>query len=218
VEAEVFERQASIVKVGSPVSMTTDFLPGKTWRVKVDYIYPTLDPQTRTLKVRLKFENINNLLKPNMFSQVSIHSNNSEKLLLVPRQSVIRTGSIDRVVLALGNGKFKSIEVEVGLFDKDSVEIISGLNAGDEVVTSAQFLIDSESSKTSDFIRMNHENALNKGPTSLWTKATINSIMQDHRMINAEHESIPQWGWPDMTMDFIVNDSVNLQKIKWNTH
>jgi Cu(I)/Ag(I) efflux system membrane fusion protein len=214
VEAEVFERQASIVKVGSPVSMTTDFLPGKTWRGKVDYIYPTLDPQTRTLKVRLIFENINNLLKPNMFSQVSIHSNNSEKLLLVPRQSVIRTGSFDRVVLALGNGKFKSIEVEVGLFDKDYVEIIAGLNPGDEVVTSAHFLLDSESSKSSDFIRMNHENALDKGPSSLWVKATINSVMEEHRMINVDHESISQWGWPAMTMDFIVTDSVNLQKVR----
>jgi len=157
VEGEVFERQAATVKVGLPVTMTLDFLPGKTWRGKVDYVYPTLDAKTRTLKVRLRFDNKDEALKPNMFAQVVIHTSNSGDALLVPREAIIRTGSSDRVVLALGNGKFKSIEVKVGRINQTSAEILAGLDEGEEIVTSAQFLLDSESSKTSDFRRMNHE-------------------------------------------------------------
>jgi Cu(I)/Ag(I) efflux system membrane fusion protein len=156
VEAEVFERQASAVKVATPVTMELDYLPGKKWQGKVDYIYPTLDPKTRTVKVRLRFDNSNDVFKPNMFAQISIHIQDEGEALLIPKEALIRTGNQDRVVLALGNGQFKSIAVKVGRFDHDRVEIIEGLNAGDNVVSSAQFLLDSESSKTSDFIRMNH--------------------------------------------------------------
>jgi Cu(I)/Ag(I) efflux system membrane fusion protein len=156
VEAEVFERQALQVAVGIPVTMSLDYLPGKEWQGKVDYVYPALDANTRTLKVRLRFENENDVLKPNMFAQVVIHASNETDALLVPREALIRTGNVNRVVLALGNGRFKSVEVDVGRFDEQSVEILAGLVEGELVVTSAQFLLDSESSKTSDFKRMNH--------------------------------------------------------------
>jgi len=156
VEAEVFERQASAVKIATPVTMELDYLPGKKWQGQVDYIYPTLDPKTRTVKVRLRFDNKNGVFKPNMFAQISIHIQDEGEALLIPKEALIRTGNQDRVVLALGKGQFKSIAVKVGRFDHDRVEIIDGLAEGDNVVSSAQFLLDSESSKTSDFIRMNH--------------------------------------------------------------
>ena len=164
VEAEIFERQSSQVEQGQAVTMSLDYLPGVEWQGKVDYIYPTLNPQTRTLKVRLRFENEDKQLKPNMFAQVIIHPNNTEKTLQIPREALIRSGSKERVVLALGKGRFKSIEVKVGKFDDKSVEIIAGLNDGELIVTSAQFLLDSESSKSSDFKRMNH--SLEKGSDS----------------------------------------------------
>ncbi|MFT5710173.1 MAG: Cu(I)/Ag(I) efflux system membrane fusion protein [Halioglobus sp.] len=157
VEAEVFERQAFEVEVGFPVTMTLDFLPGKQWQGTVDYIYPTLDVRTRTLKIRLRFDNNNDELKPNMFAQVIIHRGNEQETLLVPLEAVIRTGSNDRVVLALGEGKFKSVAVKLGRMNEDSAEILEGLDEGTQIVTSAQFLLDSESSKTSDFKRMNHD-------------------------------------------------------------
>ena len=156
VEAEVFERQSPLVKAGMPVTMTLNYLPGKTWRGKVDYVYPTVDAKTRTIKVRLRFANAERELKPNMFAQVAIHAQSEEQTLLVPREALIRTGNSDRVVLALGEGRFKSIDVTVGRFDNQSAEILVGLEKGDSVVTSAQFLIDSESSKSSDFMRMHH--------------------------------------------------------------
>ena len=158
VEAEIFERQASMVEVGLPVTMNLDYLPGETWQGKVNYVYPTLDPKTRTARIRLRFQNRNGLLKPNMFAQVTIHADAKEDTLMIPREAVIRTGIQDRVVLALGEGRFKSIEVKLGRLDDQYAEIITGLESGEEVVTSAQFLLDSESSKTSDFRRLHHGN------------------------------------------------------------
>lgn len=153
--AEVFERQGSLVSVGDPVTMSLDYLPGRTWKGVVDFIYPTLDEATRTIPVRLKFENQDQVLKPNMFAQVTIeHSEEGQQALLVPSEAVIRNGIQDRVVLALGDGNFKSVEVNLGRRGDTKTEILSGLQAGDRVVTSALFLLDSESSITSDFARM----------------------------------------------------------------
>lgn len=154
VEAEVFERQASLVKAGLPVTMSLDYLQGKSWKGQVDYVYPALDPKTRTARVRLRFKNEDLQLKPNMFAEVVIHSEGTEKTLMVPKEAVIRTGSQSRVVIALGDGKFKSIEVTIGRLDDKNVEVVKGLKRNDVVVVSAQFLLDSESSKTSDFKRM----------------------------------------------------------------
>ena len=157
VNAEVFERQASFVAVGNAVVMSLDYLPGQRWQGKVDYIYPTLDADTRTVQVRLRFANSDYALKPNMFAQIMIASD-SDQALLVPKEAVIRTGESNRVVLALGEGKFKSINVDIGRTNRHSIEIIDGLVAGDDIVVSAQFLLDSESSISSDFVRMNHNN------------------------------------------------------------
>jgi Cu(I)/Ag(I) efflux system membrane fusion protein len=208
VEAEVFERQAFIVAVGQPVTMRLDYLPGKQWQGTVDYIYPTLNSKTRTVKVRLRFANENAALKPNMFAQIAIHAQDGESALLVPKEAVIRSGNADRVVLALGEGRFKSIAVELGRSDESAFEVLSGLSEGERVVTSAQFLLDSESSKTSDFKRMAHGEE-NPQPSTVWTEATINSLMAGHRMVNVTHDAIDEWDWPAMTMDFTVAEQVD---------
>jgi len=216
VEAEVFERQAGLVSVGTSVSMTLDFLPGRTWRGNVDYIYPKLDAKTRTLRVRLRFDNPDLKLKPNMFAQVAIHIQDIEPTLLVSKQAVIRTGQSNRVVLALGEGKFKSIEVRVGRIDNEHIEILSGVNEGERVVTSAQFLLDSESSKTSDFKRMNHEAAAEEEnqPATATTTGTINSIMLGHRMLNISREAIEEWGRPAATLDFMVEENIDIESLQ----
>lgn len=157
VTAEVFERQAGVLAVGDFVIMSLDYLPGRKWRGEVDYIYPILDNKTRTVRVRLRFSNEDGLLKPNMFAQVEIHSGEAAPTLQVPREAVIRTGNQDRVVLALGDGKYKSVEVELGRIGVREAEILSGIEAGDVVVSSAHFLLDSESSIDSDFQRMSND-------------------------------------------------------------
>lgn len=210
VEAEVFERDAALIKEGLPVSMTLDYLPGEDWTGVVDYVYPALNSKTRTLRVRLKFGNPDFQLKPNMFAQVSIHANQADSAIIVPKDAVIRTGKQDRVVLALGDGLFKSIEVTIGRVDKDSIEILSGLNEDDVVVTSAQFLIDSESSKSSDFKRMTHDEV----PNSIWMQGEVNSVMTGHRMVNITHGPAEAWDWPEMTMDFNVAENVDVDSLK----
>ncbi|WP_154224689.1 efflux RND transporter periplasmic adaptor subunit [Marinicella rhabdoformis] len=210
VEAEVFERQANLLKLNQKVTMTLDFIPGKKWIGQVDYIYPTLDAKTRTLRVRLRFENPDGVFKPNMFAQVNIHSYSMDDAVLIPTEAVIRTGNSNRVVLALGEGRFKSINVGIGRYYEEYAEITEGLTVGDEVVASAQFLLDSESSKTSDFKRM--ETSLDR-PQSVWVEALINSVMLDHKMINVTHQPIDQWDWPEMTMDFITTSDVDLGEL-----
>ncbi|OUS13144.1 efflux transporter periplasmic adaptor subunit [Gammaproteobacteria bacterium 53_120_T64] len=157
VTAEVFERQAGLLAVGNAVTMSLDYLPGRQWQGQVDYIYPILDNQTRTLRVRLRFANMDALLKPNMFAQVVIQSAASGPSLQVPRESLIRTGKQTRVVLALGGGRYKSVAVTLGRISFSEAEILEGLEEGDRVVSSAQFLLDSESSIDSDFRRMSAE-------------------------------------------------------------
>lgn len=210
VEAEVFERDSALIKEGLPVSMTLDYLPGQEWAGVVDYVYPTLNNKTRTLRVRLKFDNPDYQLKPNMFAQISIHANQVNNAILVPKEAVIRTGKQDRVVLALGDGQFKSIAVTIGRVDLNSIEILDGLSEEDTVVTSAQFLIDSESSKSSDFKRMMHEEV----PESVWMEGQVNSVMTEHRMANISHGPAEVWDWPSMTMDFSVSDRVDIAALE----
>ncbi|MFD2207673.1 efflux RND transporter periplasmic adaptor subunit [Kiloniella antarctica] len=218
VEAEIFERQVFQVREGLPVTMSLEYLPGKNWSGKVDYIYPTLNAETRTVKVRLRFDNEDKYLKPNMFSQITIHAQAKESTLLVPKEAVIRSGSFDRLVLALGEGRFKSIKVNVGRIDDQSAEILSGVKAGERVVASAQFLLDSESSKTSDFKRMNmqsdEEREVSTLSATVLVDATITSLMKDHRMMTFSHQAIKEWGWPEKKMTFTIPDSIDISILK----
>ena len=151
---EVFERQLATVASKSRVVMTLDYLPGRQWTGEVDYVYPEVNSKTRTARVRMRFDNADGTLLPGMFVELNIQGARADRQLLVPRESVIRTGQSDRLVLALDGGAFKSVNVDVGRMGDQYAEILGGVVSGDTVVTSAQFLIDSESSKTSDFQRM----------------------------------------------------------------
>ena len=154
VHAEVFERQSAWVQPGQAAAVELDYLPGKTWQGTVDYVYPELDSSTRTLRVRIRFDNEGEMLRPNMFARVTLLSAATEPVVHVPREALIRGGSIDRVVLALGEGRFRSQPVSVGIESGNRVAILDGLSAGDRVVTSGQFLIDSESNIESALSRM----------------------------------------------------------------
>lgn len=154
VHAEVFERQSAWVIPGQEAVVELDYLPGKLWRGTVDYVYPELDPVTRTLKVRIRFDNEGEYLRPNMFARVALFGTETDPVVHVPREALIRGGSVNRVVLALGEGRFRSQPVEIGIESGDRVAILDGLAAGDVVVSSGQFLIDSESNIESALSRM----------------------------------------------------------------
>ena len=113
-----------------------------------------LDPRTRTLKVRLNFPNPGELLRPNMFAEVVIYGGPKHNALHVPRDALIVTGERETVVTALGDGRFQPVDVVTGMKRGGRVEILSGLEEGDEIVVSGQFLIDSESSLQASFLRM----------------------------------------------------------------
>ena len=152
--AEVFEREAAWVKPGQMAMVELDYLPGKMWHGTVDYVYPELDPKSRTLTVRIRFDNEDEMLRPNMFARVIIHAEATGQVVHVPREAVIRGGSIDRVVVALGEGRYRSRPVTLGIESHDRVAILSGLEAGEEIVVSGQFLIDSESNIEAALARM----------------------------------------------------------------
>jgi Cu(I)/Ag(I) efflux system membrane fusion protein len=163
IQAEVFERQAAWVRTGQRAEVELDYLPGARWRGTVDYVYPELDPKTRTLRVRLRFSNEDEVLRPGMFARVTLYGTETDPVVHVPRASLIRGGSGDRVVLALGDGRFRAQAVQVGIESGDRIAIESGLSAGDRVVTSAQFLIDSESNIDTALMRMDNEADVHSG-------------------------------------------------------
>jgi Cu(I)/Ag(I) efflux system membrane fusion protein/cobalt-zinc-cadmium efflux system membrane fusion protein len=126
--------------------MSLDYLPGETFPGKIEYIYPYLKEATRTAKVRLRFANPGLKLKPEMFAQVRIESPVAHKAVVVPADAVIDTGIKQHVFIALGGGRFEPREVKLGVLGNDGVrEVLSGLKGGEDVVTSAQFMLDSES-------------------------------------------------------------------------
>jgi len=152
--AEVFEKQAQWIRVGQDAEVKLSYVPGHVWQGKVEYIYPSLDPKTRTLKVRLRFENPDEGLKPNMYANVRIFGGPKENIVVIPLEGLIRTGRDERVIIDLGEGRFEARDVVSGIESGDYVEIIQGVDGGEHVVTSGQFLIDSEASMRAGIKRM----------------------------------------------------------------
>lgn len=163
--AEVFESQADWVRVGQPAEVKLAFLPGRTREGKVEYIYPSLDPKTRTLKARLRFANPDEALKPNMYANVKIYAGAKEDIIVIPVEALIRTGRESRVIIARDAGRFASRTVTAGIESGDWVEILAGIEPDEEVVTSGQFLIDSEASLKASMTRMQGP-AVDSGNTS----------------------------------------------------
>lgn len=213
VDAEVFERQAHWITSGSPATMSLDSLPGQSWQGEVDYVYPILDPQTRTLRMRLKFPNPDGELKPNMFAGITLQPKSQQSVLTVPRSAVIHAGGMSRVVLAEGDGQYRSVRIETGREADDRVEVLKGLEDDDIVVTSAHFMLDSESSQSADLSRIDSGNDADALNHTAWAKGEITDVMADHRMLTIRHQPVPQWDWPGMTMNFQVNEQVDLSTL-----
>lgn len=154
VSVEILARDMEQVAEGQPAEMTVDGIPGRMWHGTVDFIYPELDPKSRTLKARLVFENPDGVLKPNQFAEVGISGVPQADVLTVPTAAVIPTPNGARVVRKNADGRFQPVLVTVGPSAGGYTEIKSGLNPNDEVVASGQFLLDSESSLQASFARM----------------------------------------------------------------
>ncbi|ARR47536.1 efflux transporter periplasmic adaptor subunit [Vibrio campbellii] len=211
VDAEVFERQAHWMKAGSQATMTLDAIPGNEWQGVVDYVYPILDPKTRTLRVRLKFPNPNGELKPNMFANIALQPVTDDAVLTIPKSSIIRSGGMTRVVLAEGDGKYRSARIEVGREAGEQIEVLQGLKQDDKIVTSAHFMLDSESSQSADLSRIN---GVEPEAETAWAKGEITDVMKDHRMLTINHQPVQEWDWPGMVMNFTFADGVDMGDLK----
>ena len=144
VNVEVYANQLPWVKVGDPVELTLAFVPGRRWQGRIDYLYPTLNPQSRTVTARLLFDNPDGVLRPGMYANATIGAAERSMVLAVPREAVLRTGTQDSVILALGEGHFQPVMVHTGAENDDYVEIVDGLEEGQKIVLSGQFLLDAE--------------------------------------------------------------------------
>ncbi len=142
--ADAYETDLSRIRLGMTATLSLQAFPNKTFKGKVIFIDPILDAKTRTAKVRLEFANPKGELKPEMFGEVTLQTEKREGLR-IPADAVIDSGTKKVVFVALDEGKFQPREIQVGSITGDDVEVVSGLQAGDHVVTRANFLVDSES-------------------------------------------------------------------------
>lgn len=144
VEAELFESDAALVHEGMPASITVAALPGRTFSGRVEYVYPTIEKRTRSMKARIALPNPGGTLKPGMYATVRLERELGE-VLSVPRSAVLNTGETAVAFVDMGGGRLMPRELTLGMPGDEWVEVLDGLEPGQRVVTSAQFLLDSES-------------------------------------------------------------------------
>ncbi|CNI46893.1 efflux RND transporter periplasmic adaptor subunit [Yersinia vastinensis] len=206
------QSQASLVQMGSEISATTASWPGDVFHGKVSELLPNMDLTTRTLKARIVLENPQQKLKPGMYLNVqSAQSGNLEPVLAIPQEALLMSGNRNRVLLTQGNGHFKPVEVSAGQTQDGWVEIKSGLSDGQLVVTSGQFLIDSEASLQSALPQMD-DTAETPTPViddSTKTPVDVYSVQGEVNAINGStitlsHGPIAALKWGAMTMDFLL--------------
>lgn len=209
---DVFERDMTLLSDNMRAEARFDHLPGQVFTGEIDYIFPELDAKTRTLRVRLRFDNDEGMLRPNMFAKVALVPNEARQALTVPSEAVIRTGRAERVILRLADGSFRPRLVTTGLrggfAEGRRTEIVQGLAPGDEVVASAQFLIDSESALNAGMMRFaptEAEPAIGKG--------VLLSLDPETRRARIAHAAIEALGWPAMETEFALRSDVYLEDL-----
>jgi Cu(I)/Ag(I) efflux system membrane fusion protein len=215
-QAEIFEAQADWVARGQSAEARLGYLPGEVFSGQVDYVYPILDPNTRTLRVRLRFDNPDERLKPNMYASVTIFGSTHRDALTIPREALIRAQDSDRVIVALGEGRYRGQEVMTGIESGEWVQIIAGLEVGTRVVTSAQFLIDSEASLSGSIRRLESTEHGREDPAqrAVFGSGRVESIDRPARQLIIRHGPIDSLGWPGMTMQFDVTGAVDLTRVQ----
>lgn len=158
INASVPEAQGAELVRGAAVDAALAALPGRSFRGEIDYVYPEVDPQTRTVRVRAVLDNqsLNGglLLKPGMFAEVRLGKGRSREALMVPSEALIRTGTRSTVIVAEAEGRFRPVEVQPGVQQDGQTEILDGLTEGQRVVASGQFLIDSEANLRGAFHKL----------------------------------------------------------------
>ncbi len=234
--AEVPEQDIGQVRLGSRTQVAVDAYPDRMFDGKVDFIYPTLNSATRTVQVRMEVKNPNGLLKPAMFANAQITTGKADKVLTVPTSAVIDSGTRQIVLVRLAEGRFEPRAVTLGSRSDNYVEVLSGVTDGEQVVTSANFLIDAESNLKAALGGLGEQAALSGAPTATTKEdhtahAAADQIGQKAKVVghqaqgtleavNADgtvsitHGPIKSLGWPGMTMDFALTNHSLVAGIK----
>jgi len=233
--ADVYEQDIALVRTGAKAKVSINAYPDKTFAATVTYVYPTLRPETRTVPVRLELANPGQLLKPAMFAQVELPVGGKGKVLTVPVSAVIDSGSRSIVLVQLAEGRFEPRDVKLGSRTDSYVEVMSGVNDGEMVVVSANFLIDAESNLKAAIRGFGPSGAggasdaapgASSGgaiaaapgakPASVGHKAagTIKAVDAKSGTLSVAHEPVPSLKWPAMTMDFKAANEALLARLK----
>ena len=220
-KADIYESELNKVKLGSTANIRFSYKPDKVYKGKVSFIYPTVDPVTRTVSVRININNSDNELKPSMFANVTIKGNKITNSPTIPETAVIRSGKENRVILSLGEGKFKPVDVKLGLYSEGYYQVLSGLNVGDAIVTSGQFMIDSESSLRSAVKLFSTSKQENDEPKKM-SEEDMKNMSSEAKEKDEEHkldesESIVREGIIDLhTIDKNRDGKVYECPMDWN--
>jgi Cu(I)/Ag(I) efflux system membrane fusion protein/cobalt-zinc-cadmium efflux system membrane fusion protein len=186
VEASVYESELPLIEVGQKAELELDHVMGQKLEGKVDFIYPYLDPKSRTNNVRLVFDNADSLLKPDMYATVWITSLAASDSLAIPSEAVIHSGKRKIVFVTTGDGKFEPREVRIGVESDDGyIGIVSGLFDGEQVVVSGQFLLDSESQTREAIAKMRAAQAQRTQEAS---KEEQKGTAESHEMVEHSNE------------------------------
>lgn len=213
--ADVFERDIGAVKVGQTAEARIDAFPGRSFAGKVGYIYPTLNAQTRTVPVRIELANPRGELRPAMYANVELKvgagatGTAGAAAITVPISAVIDSGTTQRVIVQKEEGRFEPREVKLGLRGDDYVEVKEGVLEGEQVVVSANFLIDSESNLKAALGGMKEP----KPTVSHHAMGTLDSVESDGTVM-VTHDPVPSLNWPKMTMTFVPANPSLIEKIK----
>jgi Cu(I)/Ag(I) efflux system membrane fusion protein len=205
VNAEVPETQAAWLRPGSPVQARVAAYPDTVFEGSVGTILPEVASATRTVRARIELANPGERLKPGMFATLRVSGQPGRDAVLVPSEAVIRSGTRDVVIVALGEGRFRAAQVELGAESGGQSEVRRGISAGDNVVLSGQFLIDSEASLAGTLARLegNHRGA-----------GRVIALDAGEGRIELDHEPIASLQWPAMAMEFAVQDKRQLEGLK----
>jgi Cu(I)/Ag(I) efflux system membrane fusion protein len=204
--AEVPEQDSSLIETGAAVQVAVDAWPERGFNGKVAFVYPTLNSATRTVPVRIEIANPKGLLKPGMFADAQIAAGKAKMVLAVPGSAVIDSGSSQTVLVRLAEGRFEPRRIKPGARSDDYVEVLEGIAAGEEVVTSANFLLDSESNLKaalagmSDVADKPQAQHMSVGHQARGVLEAVN----DDGTVSISHDPIPALKWPAMTMDFAL--------------
>ena len=200
-KADIYENELPIISVGSKADITFSYFPGEISKGTVSFIYPTVDPKTRTVQVRFDIPNPDLKYKPSMFANVVLKGKAINNAVAIPEQSIIRSGKESIVIVALGEGKFKPVDVKLGQYAEGYYQVLEGLTEGTEIVTNSQFLIDSES---------NLRSAVNKFQSSKETSDTTAMKMEDGD--DMESDDMQMTGDDEMQTDNHEHESELIRK------